>query len=345
MSTELVQYDDRRDLRNPATDSWTDVLEAVADLARKVADTDFVPDGFRGNIGATAAAILYGREVGMGPMQALGSLHSIKGRVAMSAEAMRAKALEAGHEIIPVEMTGAKCVVKGRRRGSDDWTTVTWTLDDARRARLSGDNWTHYPRQMLEARATAELCRLIFADVLHGIPAVEELESEGAAVAALPSADTTRVGRRKAPPPPPLPAALEAAQDAATRPASTGEGQDPDPPDSATGDQPDTPTPPADPTPPPDPPAPAVDPRGSKITAGQSAKLLWLSRSIGTDFGELASPIVGRTVTKRTQLNTDEADLVIAALQATLDRRSGDNQQEIPTDDGEDTPLREGEDD
>jgi len=243
MSADIEPYEQpeqfRRDLRNPHTDSWTDVLEQVADLALKISKTDFVPDGFRGNVAATAAAILYGREVGFPPMTALSTLHSIKGRVAMSAEAMRAKALAAGHDIVIVTSTSARCEVKGRRRNSDEWTTVTWTLDDTRQAKLGGDNWAKYPRQMLQARATAELCRLVFADVLHGIASVEELEAEGERTLA--SVGTARVQRRKAldtttTPLPPLPPALQPDAPAAH----------PDPPQPPT----DPPTP--DPAPAPD---------------------------------------------------------------------------------------------
>jgi hypothetical protein len=53
------------------TDTWTDVLPAVGDLAGKIAATDFVPDAMRGKPAVVAAAILYGRELGMEPMTAL----------------------------------------------------------------------------------------------------------------------------------------------------------------------------------------------------------------------------------------------------------------------------------
>jgi hypothetical protein len=211
--TELEPYTDIRDLRNPATDSWTDVLEQVGDLAQRIARTDFVPESFRGNVAATAAAILYGREVGLGPMQSLTTLHNIKGKVGMTAEAMRALVLQAGHELVIVESSSARVTVKGRRKGSEEWSQVTWTIDDARQAKLGGTNWSAYPRQMLSARATAELCRLIFPDAIHGLLAVEELDdSPGDPVAAITTAPTgrTTVQRRRKPaqestpaPPPP----------------------------------------------------------------------------------------------------------------------------------------------
>lgn len=171
-----VRIETSHELANPTTDSWTIALAPVVELARNICTTDFVPDGMRNNVAATTAAIMYGRELGLAPMTALGATHLIKGRVGVSAEMLRALVLEQGHEIVVRESSGAQVVMAGRRKGTSDWTVVTWTLDDARRAKLSGDNWTKYPRQMLAARASAELCRLIFADVIHGMAATEELE-------------------------------------------------------------------------------------------------------------------------------------------------------------------------
>lgn len=164
-------------LRAADTDSWTQVIGSVAKLADYIAGTEFVPKGLRGKPAATAAAMLYGREVGLPPMTALNSTHVIEGTPSISAEMMRAMVLAEGHELVFEVMTGSRCVVKGRRRGSDSWTTVEWTLDMARAAKLLGkDNWIKWPRRMLQARASSELCELVFPDVIHGFKATEELQ-------------------------------------------------------------------------------------------------------------------------------------------------------------------------
>lgn len=166
----------RHDLRNAATDSWTEVLEDVGILAGNIANTEFVPESFRGSVPAVAATILTGRELGFAPMTALASLHSIKGKVGLAAEAMRALVLQAGHEIVTTTSTSAQCTMKGRRKGSQEWTEVTWTIADARQAGLAnGNGWKNYPRQMLQARASSELCRLAFPDVIRGLASTEEI--------------------------------------------------------------------------------------------------------------------------------------------------------------------------
>jgi hypothetical protein len=341
--TEIERYELNGAHLEQKTDSWVLVLTQVADLANKIGDTSFVPDGFRGNVPAVAATILYGREVGLGPMQALASLHSIKGRVAMSAEAMRAKALEAGHDLVVVDSTSAKCTVKGRRRGSEDWTPITWTIDDAKRAGLRGDNWAHYPRQMLQARATAELCRLIFPDAIHGLPAVEELEQEG--TAAITAAATTKVQRLRAePPPPPLEAAVShPAPQAATdtdQPEIVAENPVQPPPAAPEPAGHSSPGPvgadEADHAAPSttgeatsgDVASPAtrrrrvdtVKPLDDYATRTQLNQLRALLRAHNGTLTTLVVPIIGHPIHAASELTEAEAELVIGELQAQLDR-------------------------
>ena len=151
-------------------DGWVGVLVQVEELSRVIAGTEFVPAAFRGRPAAVGAAILAGREIGIGPMTSLTHLNVIDGRPSMSAQLMRALVQAAGHRIRVVESTSTRCVLAGQRRDEDEGTTVTYTMDDAKKAGLDRrPNWSKYPRAMLVARATAELCRLVFADVLGGI--------------------------------------------------------------------------------------------------------------------------------------------------------------------------------
>ena len=201
----------------PDTDSWAAVLRQVSWLAKEVAETDFVPKGLRGSAAAVTAAILYGREIGL-PMTALTQVHVVEGRPGLYAEAMRALILAAGHDFEVVEATGATVTVRGRRRGTGRWQPVTWNLDMARAAGLLPANpksgWAKYPRSMLVARATVELARQLFPDVIHGFRAIEEIQDDAPAAdddAATPAASTTvrrapRAPRKAATPPPALPA-------------------------------------------------------------------------------------------------------------------------------------------
>lgn len=144
--------------------------ETLWKLSQRISNTPFVPTALRGKNEAVLACVLYGAELGLGPMQSLNSIHVIEGRTAMSPELMRAMVARHGHRIDVIENSNDVCEVKGTRADTGSTATVRWTLDDARMAGLAGkNNWKTYPRAMLLARATSELCRIVFPDVIAGL--------------------------------------------------------------------------------------------------------------------------------------------------------------------------------
>jgi len=161
-------------------DGWVQVMSDVAKLADYISETDFVPASLRNKPAAIAACILTGRELGIGPMQSLKSIYMVKGIPSLSAEYKRARALAAGHEISIDETNSTRCVIRGRRAGTDRWVTITWNMDMAKRAKLAAkDIWQAYPQRMLQARASGELCDLLFPDASLGLATTEVLEDGG----------------------------------------------------------------------------------------------------------------------------------------------------------------------
>lgn len=157
-------------------DSWTQVAGQVIKLANEICNTPFVPDGLRGSAPATAAAILAGRELGLGPFASLGNIHVIKGKTGLSALLMRALIQAQGHDWQDVKVTDTEAVVKGRRKGEKEWTEAAFTAAQARTAKIDLGG---YPQDKLYARATSRLARRKFADVIAGMPySAEELEDE-----------------------------------------------------------------------------------------------------------------------------------------------------------------------
>lgn len=319
-------------------DGWTAVIGDVARLADYIAATEFVPKAVRGRPAATAAAILSGREIGVGPMTALQHMHVVEGKPTMSAELKRARVLAAGHEIVYEEMSTTRCRVKGRRRGSEHWTVVEWTLDDAKRAGLAGkDNWRRYPRRMLQARATAELCDLVFPDIVGGLATTEEVMDDGgdytavvdgAAEQPAPKRRTARRRTAAATPPPapePEPSAetpAEGSAEVSVAPVSPAEarqaprGQVPEPPlpgepgfddvGSAAAEQPAAPPAPAEAAP-------------ESLSKPQSRKIHALFNQIGwTDRADrlrASSTIVNRELKSSSDLTKDEAKVLIDTLE------------------------------
>ncbi len=197
MNTELERYDPRTTAvaERDVVDGWFHMLPAIADLADRIANTDFVPRALRNKPAAIAACMLTGREIGIGPMLALKVIHMVDGNPTLAAEYKRARALERGHHIAYDETSTVRCTVRGRRQGEDTWTTVKWELEDARRAGLAGkNNWKNHPRRMLEARATGELCDLLFPECTYGLATLEEAEdaTDAAGTATVAPARTAR---------------------------------------------------------------------------------------------------------------------------------------------------------
>lgn len=144
--------------------------ETLWKLSQRVHNTPFVPKAMQGRPESVLACVLYGAELGLGPMQSLNSIHVIEGRTAMSPELMRAMVAKHGHRIDVIENSNTVCEVKGIRADTGSSATVRWTMEDAKMAGLAGkNNWKTYPRAMLLARATSELCRIVFPDIIAGL--------------------------------------------------------------------------------------------------------------------------------------------------------------------------------
>lgn len=152
-------------------DSW----RVAYFTAAKCHNTEFVPKQLRGKPHSVFACILTGHELGLDPMQSLRMVHMIEGRPSISAELMRALVNRAGHLLSVTDAQQDAVTLHGKRHDTGATATVTWTLEDAKRAKLLGNPaWGKYPRSMLLARATSELCRMLFADVIGGLYEPEE---------------------------------------------------------------------------------------------------------------------------------------------------------------------------
>lgn len=118
-----------------------------------------------------------GRELGIGPMQAIRTIHIIDGKPVMAAELIAGLVLSRhrGATLRVVNTTEKLCVVVAARHGQEP-TEFRWTSEDAQRAGLTNkDNWRKYPRAMLRNRCLAEAARGIFPDCTMGLYDPDEL--------------------------------------------------------------------------------------------------------------------------------------------------------------------------
>jgi len=156
---------------------WADDMQVAGELALKLKATSHAKS-FAGNTAEIAMAILAGAELGLKPIAALQSFDVIQGQPRPRAHAIRGMVQSRGHSVQVVEASATLVRMRGRRRGEQEWQEVVWTIERATQLGLtSKDQWKKQPETMLKARATAEICRLIAADVLHAMPyAAEEVD-------------------------------------------------------------------------------------------------------------------------------------------------------------------------
>ncbi len=173
------------DIARTTTFAQRQSVQLTTQQLEYIAGTEFVPKGLRGNMPAILACVATGRELGIGDMTALKSIHVIDGRPTFSAELMVLLVRRAGHSISG-KVGADTATVTGTRADNGDTMEVTWTTEMAKRAGLlSKQNWVKYTESMLWARAVSQLCRMLFADCFAGATyTAEELEGvDGAALA------------------------------------------------------------------------------------------------------------------------------------------------------------------
>jgi hypothetical protein len=173
MSTAIQRTEPEHQLaRVDSLSEW----KAMREQATALVSSGFLPRAV--NTPEKAMAIIQtGKELGLGPMQALRSIHIIEGKPTMSADLIAGLALAKlpGSVLRVSESSDKQCVIEAGRAGQK-LTTFTYTMADAQRAGLAGkDNWKKHPRAMLRARAITEAARAIFPDTCVGLYDPDEL--------------------------------------------------------------------------------------------------------------------------------------------------------------------------
>lgn len=180
---------------------WSDPtsLAEARDIAKILANSQMVPNDYRGKPDAILATAIFGRALGLGMLASLQGIANVNGRPVIWGDTMLAvvqthphfDGMEERVETDP-EKVGettwkgnrianwtAICTV--RRKGRQP-VVVTFSVEDAIRAGLWGKAgpWTTHPQRMLRYKARNFACRDQFADALKGLQcgevAMEEVE-------------------------------------------------------------------------------------------------------------------------------------------------------------------------
>ncbi len=145
---------------------------------------------------AVLSTIMLGRELGLPAMGSLRSVHVIEGKHALAASAMVALVLKSGlaEYFEPIEFDETHATYETKRKGARNPIKVTHTIEMARQAwpKVKADweksflasGWGRVPTDMLCARASARLARMVYPDLLAGLYTPEELSDLRESVAA-----------------------------------------------------------------------------------------------------------------------------------------------------------------
>jgi hypothetical protein len=126
-----------------------------------------------------ATKLIVGQGLGLSPYDSMAGLHLIKGKVVLAANLMAAAIKRSGKYDYRATTTPERCVIDFiDTRSNEVIGSTTWTLEDAKRAGLGGDNWRKYPKSMLFARCISAGYREHCPDALGAAPVYVESHGE-----------------------------------------------------------------------------------------------------------------------------------------------------------------------
>lgn len=184
----------------PAEREWATMLS----MAEVLFKSGMLPAHIK-SAAATVAIVQKGRELGIPPMHALSNIAVIQGKPTANSELMLALIYrDHGDDAMHfLTSNGEECSVGYKRRAWKEYRKHTFTHTEAKAAGLVKQGpWMQYPAAMLRARCVSAVARMAFPDSIGGMYTPEEM-----------GAEVDGDGQVVAPPPPPIRAIAQPAED------------------------------------------------------------------------------------------------------------------------------------
>lgn len=158
----------------------TDLTQQM-DYAAAVSKAGILPRAYQGNPGSVLIAMGLGSAMGLSPAESLYRIHVIEGKPSASSELIAANVRRAGHKLRVSGDARSATVTIIRADDPEFPFEVTWKIEDAQRAGLTGKSvWKSYPAAMLKARAITECARTACPEALYGVVYTDEELGGGA---------------------------------------------------------------------------------------------------------------------------------------------------------------------
>jgi hypothetical protein len=151
-----------------------DALKHLESMAQTLSKSSLIPDALKNKPGDVLVTLMTGAELGLQPMQALRSIAVVKGKPSLSADLMVSlvkQRKDVCEYLILAKSTPEVATYKAKRVGEPEPTEMSFTMQDAQRAGLTGAGgmYAKYPAQMLRARCASGICRAVFPDLCMGL--------------------------------------------------------------------------------------------------------------------------------------------------------------------------------
>jgi hypothetical protein len=126
------------------------------------------------------AIVQKAKSVGMDVLDALnGSMYYVNGKVEMTAQAMASLIRSKGHSIQKdPSSTSECCILIGKRADNGDTMKAQFSMQDAKRAGLTGQAWIKYPEDMMFWRCLSRLSKQLYSDIIKESYARGEIDDE-----------------------------------------------------------------------------------------------------------------------------------------------------------------------
>jgi hypothetical protein len=160
------------------TDPSFQKYELAKRVAHTLAQSNLVPDAYRGRPNDVFVAINMGSELGMEPFQAIQSIAVIEGKPCLYGDGLIG-VVRASPKCMWIKETlsddGKTATCETQRRDDPQTISATYSMADAVQAGIDTKfNWKKHPKRMLQMRARAYCLRDAYPDLLKGLGVVEE---------------------------------------------------------------------------------------------------------------------------------------------------------------------------
>jgi hypothetical protein len=152
--------------------------EIAKRIAHVLANSNLVPDEYRGRPNDVFVAINMGHEVGLGEFAAVQSIAVIEGKPCLYGDGLIG-VVRASPKCMWIKETisddGKIATCETQRRDDPQTISAAYSMDDAVQAGIHTKfNWKKHPKRMLQMRARAYCLRDAYPDLLKGLGVVEE---------------------------------------------------------------------------------------------------------------------------------------------------------------------------